>query len=318
MAQQWQTPAVLKADSVENISETVHRLTFIYGTRRYLKKMESEEHIRLETAIHAVLLEHGVRIAALLPTCSGERWAENDGQLYVLSDELDGVITKEVQPCEAILYGYELAKLHQAMLFLENGGQYPEMNLAQQLEKRAIPRTLEAAEENNSREAIEQLVSEMTSSWFPTLELIPKQLIHRDAHPGNMILAEDGTVGFLDFEISVSGIRLFDVCYFCTSQWIGEYSKQKSANSWISLVTKLRQGYEKLSPLSNLEKSSAFFVMCAIQMIFISFWHGRKRPDLLETNLEALLGLLRNRSNIDLVFGIGQDSDIRQINHKGK
>ena len=302
---QWQTPIVTLVDSVNTNQEKVQRLTFIDGTHRFLKKMASAHRIRLELSIHKVLLEYGVRIAPLLPTYCGERWAEHDGHLYVLAEELAGAVITKVQPRDAFLFGQGLAQLHQAMAVLEDGGQYPRMNLAQQLEEWAFPITMEAIEKDRNRDAIKKLVSEMKVVWFPILELIPKQLIHRDTHPGNMIMGEDGKVGFLDFDISQSGIRLLDICYFCTSQWISDYSLQKYADSWINLLTEFRRGYEEISLLSDLEQASAFFVMCAIQMIFISFWHEKKRPDLVETNLETLIGLLQNRASIKLAFGIG-------------
>lgn len=303
VTQQWHTPFVTGvAESAETHPEKVRRLTLIDGTRRYLKRMESIDGIRSEANLHDAMLTFGVRTAAPLPTRSGERWAERGGHLFVLTEELAGVVINEVQPREALLFGHELAKLHQAMAVLEDRVKVPGMNLAQQLEEWAIPRVLEAAEKNGERDAIEKLAAEMTSGWFPLLEQIPKQLIHRDAHPGNMVMAEDGTVGFLDFEISVSGLRLFDICYFCTSQWIREYTTHKFADPWLNLVTAFRQGYEEISPLSRLERTSAFCVMCAIQMIFISYFHGADRPDLAGTNLEALLGLIRNRRGIELVF----------------
>lgn len=268
----------------------------------------SKDNIQRVLSIHDVLLQHGVRIAELLQTEKGERWADKNGELYVLSNELEGRVISELIPELGECYGQNLAVLHEALksIILEN--QYPDMDLVQQLSKWAIPQTTEAAKQIGRNGELSNFTDLMTSIGFPHFTRLPKQLIHRDPHPGNMLFVEDGTIGFLDFDISLNGIRLYDLCYLCTSQWMTAFSDPKKQIIWFELIRQLRQGYEKVVTLLEEERISAFFVMCAIQMIFIAFWQDQKRTDLTEMNLKALFELIKNQSKIDNAFRLDEET----------
>ena len=45
---------------------------------------------------------------------------------------------------------------------------------------------------------------------------LPKQLIHRDPNPSNILFDNGIVTGFIDFDLSEINIRLWDVCYCAT------------------------------------------------------------------------------------------------------
>lgn len=47
--------------------------------------------------------------------------------------------------------------------------------------------------------------------------LLPKQLIHRDPNPSNIIVDYGEITGFLDFELTERNVRIFDPCYAATA-----------------------------------------------------------------------------------------------------
>lgn len=46
-----------------------------------------------------------------------------------------------------------------------------------------------------------------------SLQELPRHLIHRDAHTGNMLFEDTGFVGWVDFDHLETNFRIFDVCY---------------------------------------------------------------------------------------------------------
>jgi Ser/Thr protein kinase RdoA (MazF antagonist) len=304
VAQQWPIPDILGVEAAAGREGKVNRLHLADGSRRYLKRLPSEDRANLETEIYGNLQRAGVRTSVPFITNSGRSWAMCGEHPYMLTEELPGVVQDEVQPEEGIVYGRELAKLHNGLAALDNQIPYPDMDLGEQLTGWAIPGALSVAGEIPALTAsLNELASDMSNAWFPDLlPYLPKQPIHRDPHPGNMVLTEDGSIGFLDFEISVRGVRLFDICYFCTSQWIREYSPNKEAGPWLGLVEGVRKGYEQISPLSEEERKSVYYVMCSIQLIFAAFFQSIHKPEAALMNLDALLGLMRHRSGIERIF----------------
>lgn len=302
VSQLWEFPPIDKIEDIGGSSTKIQRLQFSDGEIRFFKRMDSKEKIQRVLSIHDVLLEHGVRSAEVLRTENNERWAEKDGALYILFNEVKGRVISELVPELGVSYGKSLAVLHKALQSINVDHSYPDMDLVQQLSEWAIPQTLEAAKEMGRREELTYFTNLMILTGFPILSRLPKQLIHRDPHPGNMLFADDRSIRFLDFDISVYGIRLFDLCYLCTSQWINVFSDPKSRKTWFELILQIRQGYEMQETLLEEERISAIFIMCAIQMIFIAFWQDQKRTDLTELNLNALFELIKNRNEIDEAF----------------
>jgi len=299
--QQWKTPAIEKAEWVSDSNTNVRRLIFVDGSMMYLKKMNSEESILRVLNIYDALHHHGVRIPKIFVAGSGKRWAVNEGELFMLYNELKGTVNNELNLQNGALYGQGLAMLHEALRHIDPE-KHSHMDLVQQLSDWAIPQTKESAEQLGMKDELCQLVDLMTETQLSRIDQLPRQLIHRDPHPGNMVYGEDGVVGFLDFDISVTATRLFDLCYLCTSQWMTAYSKPHEQIKWVELIRELRKGYERVITLISPERTSAFFVMCSIQMIFVSYWHSQKKDEMSKENLKALIELIRLKSSIDDAF----------------
>jgi Ser/Thr protein kinase RdoA (MazF antagonist) len=57
---------------------------------------------------------------------------------------------------------------------------------------------------------------ERGASIAATLRGLPEQLIHRDCHPGNVLVDGTRVIGFIDCDHLCIGPRLFDVACFDT------------------------------------------------------------------------------------------------------
>lgn len=71
--------------------------------------------------------------------------------------------------------------------------------------------------------------------FAPIYEDLPKHMIHRDFHPGNVLFKDDRLSGIVDFELTVKGIRIFDPCYLATSILVSCIDDKKKLDQWPSI-----------------------------------------------------------------------------------
>jgi Ser/Thr protein kinase RdoA (MazF antagonist) len=72
-------------------------------------------------------------------------------------------------------------------------------------------------------------------------------MIHRDAHPSNMLFDGGELTGFLDFEMVTRGLRVFDVCYCGSALLAGGFDEVEKRKQWPELFHSLLQtAYPKL------------------------------------------------------------------------
>ena len=92
--------------------------------------------------------------------------------------------------------------------------------------------------------AIEQIWRDARSELEPIYKELPRQLIHRDAHPSNMLFSAGRLTGLLDFELVRRGPRIFDLCYCASSLLVDGFEDCEKGQKWPSLFRSLVRGYE--------------------------------------------------------------------------
>ena len=117
------------------------------------------------------------------------------------------------------------------------------------------------------------------SALYPTL---PRQIIHRDPNPGNIICADD-CWGFIDFELSERNARVYDPCYAATavlSETFGEDNDR-----WLDIFRDILWGYDSVVHLTDAERSAIPYIILANQFICVAwFAEQNKYAELFETN----------------------------------
>ena len=129
------------------------------------------------------------------------------------------------------------------------------------------------------------------ADYYPAL---PKQLIHRDAHPGNMLFQDGKLTGWLDFEIMLRGPRLFDLGYCATSLWVSGMDDPAKHQTWFSLLAALVEGYESVSPLEPVEHQALKTILLSVEVIIIAFFARLDHPVAVNHNVQALVWLYHN------------------------
>ena len=128
---------------------------------------------------------------------------------------------------------------------------------------------------------------------------LPRQIIHRDPNPTNIMFKNVEVTGFIDFEISERNVRIFDPCYCATGILSETNNIDESFEKWIEIKDGIFEGYDSICQLSDMEKLSIPYIIYSIQMIFIAWLNGKEEyKQLAIKNRNMLLKLYRYYSKM--------------------
>ena len=256
----------------------------------YLKQKSSVDEVNREIYVHRKLLESNVPISTPMKGRNQQFYLEYDGKIYCLYESLQGSPVGNVQNIQqAFAMGEAISQLHKGLrLCSEVELNASRMDIASQLTNWAMPATLEL--EPRTVEIIEYV----ETNFIPITDALPQQLIHRDAHPNNMLFHKGRLSGFIDFDLTTYGIRIFDLCYCSTAILMQDFNDQGKRAQWLDLFSELMRGYQSGIQLTEQEKNALFPVLLSIQLIFIAYFRDID-VSISKINVDGLLWLYDHR-----------------------
>ena len=129
---------------------------------------------------------------------------------------------------------------------------------------------------------------------------LQKQLIHRDVYLGNFLFEEKEFSGYIDFDLSQSNIRIFDICYFLLGLLLREGANTVEEEFWFQAVRLVVDGYESLIPLSEVERASIPCVMKNIELLFVAYFSREKDEKLAQDAALIFQFVSKNENKIRL------------------
>lgn len=135
---------------------------------------------------------------------------------------------------------------------------------------------------------------------------LPDQLIHRDVHFGNFLFSDGKFSGYIDFDLSQTNIRIFDVCYFLLGLLVEE-ENQMSEKKWLNTVKDTIAGYNSVMPLTKAEYYAIPYVMQCIEILFIAYSLGVNDDECLQSSKELYNMILRNEKELISLFSVNSD-----------
>ncbi|MBN2222876.1 MAG: phosphotransferase, partial [Vallitaleaceae bacterium] len=117
-------------------------------------------------------------------------------------------------------------------------------------------------------------VDETIQELEQVYSVLPKQLIHRDVHLGNFLFEGQAFSGYVDFDLSQSNIRIFDLCYFLLGILCEESKFGINTERWFDIVKQVIGGYHSILPLNQEEQRSIACVMKSIELLFVAYFLG--------------------------------------------
>jgi len=231
-----------------------------------------KNHIEVSKAIESV----GLCAAIPVETSDGQDYIQ-DGELYFyLTKRLPGtqLVAHRFSGGDGRFVGEIIGQLHLALRKIE----YPvsEADLLSTVRDWALP---EAKAVLNLPDVFCKEYLESFSDLYPNL---PRQIIHRDPNPGNIICADDQW-GFIDFDLSERNVRIFDPCYAATAVLSETFDRNNE--KWLETYRDIVCGYDSVAHLTESECKAIPYIILANQFVCVAWFAGQdKYAEIFETN----------------------------------
>ena len=273
-------PVTVQADPTPTVGVggTVQsKSTWYVGDDCILKSSQNISGLKTHIAVSRKLLQNGLKSSVPIKT--------NDGQDFILVDERAFVLLTRISgnmllPAErysegkrtdiAKKYGRAIGQLHLVLNEVDLEMEVNNSHLLDTVKNWAMPECKKVLEQWGCP-LPDNFYSEFTNQFEPIFDKLPKQVIHRDANPSNMLVDDGEVTGFIDFEISERNIRLFDPCYCATGILSEAQDLENGYEQWPEIVKGVLKGYHQICPLTAEEVKAIPYVIYAIQMIFIAW-----------------------------------------------
>jgi len=236
----------------------------------YKSAWDVEDRYILKRGGDPAMLEKSVILSELLaargllvPAFTGGP-VEADGAYYVLMKKMPG---KHIDPYKdkpyenGVMLGRLVAELHAALHEIPGDFDCPDADYMQQLEEYIVPEV-----------HVPKKVLAYVRAFGPIYKALPRQLIHRDVHTGNMLFEDGAFTGWLDFDNAERNARLHDLCYLGSTMLVGNHRRRRRRKLWQEIFRGVLQGYDGISPLTRREREAVPYMFVYIEVLFAAFF----------------------------------------------
>ena len=231
-----------------------------------------KKHIEVSKALHSI----GLLSAVPVPTTDGVEFI-SDGEVYFyLTRRLPGaqMVAQRFGEGNGRFVGEIIGQLHLALSRIEDC--VSEADLLATVRDWALPKAKVAL---NLSDAFCKEYLDTFANLYPNL---PRQIIHRDPNPGNIICSHDQW-GFIDFELAERNARIYDPCYAATAV-LSETFRQEN-DKWLRIYRDIICGYDSVAHLTDEERKAIPYVILANQFVCVAWFAGQdKYAEIFETN----------------------------------
>ena len=274
------------------------RVETVAGERFVLKRNAGWEEPVAAARVLARLAELGLPVPVPLPTRDGAPVVRDGSAWACLSRYLPGEeVTDHYGPgaeARAAAFGEAIARLHQALAACDALGPSRTFGLTEEL-RGPIQDLLRSEAAAGLWPRVAELHAALTEALAVVEPQLPAQIIHRDAHPGNLLFDGERVCGYLDFDLVVRCVRVYDLAYCSTAILSGDADDGARRQQWLGLVQALVDGYERVQPLTPVERRALCPVQLFIQLDFAAFHTKRGRPRPAAASCDAALWIDRRR-----------------------
>ena len=248
-----------------------------YVGEKYVLKYTSDlgklkKHIEVSKALHSI----GLLSAVPVPATNGAEYI-SDGEVYFyLTRRLPGVqmVSNKFGEGDGRFVGEIIGQLHLALSGLDDC--VSEADLLGTVRDWALPKAKAAL---NLSDAFCKEYLDAFAALYPEL---PRQIIHRDPNPGNIICGKDQW-GFIDFELAERNARIYDPCYAATAVLSETFGQEN--DKWLGIYRDIICGYDSVSHLTDHERKAIPYIILANQFVCVAwFSDGNKYAEIFETN----------------------------------
>jgi len=269
----------LEEEKLEDIvfedTGNIHESACYVGSEYVVKYSANLGKVETNLTLSNAMTQTGLLAAAPVHTLEGAEYVQ-DGELYFyVTKRIQG---KQLMAGKMYLKDYETKARYigevigQLDLALEKVDVLvDDANLYDSVTDWAIPKLKGKLEVSN------KVYTDYEETFKLLYPKLPKQVIHRDPNPGNIILSGE-QCGFIDFELSERNVRIFDPCYAATAilseTFTGEEEKLKQ---WVEIAKEILIGYDSVVALSEEEKQAVPYVILSNQLISTAWFSEQEK-----------------------------------------
>ena len=246
------------------------------------------KHIEVSKALESI----GLLSAVPVLTDRGEEYIQ-DGELYFyLTRRLPGkqLASHRFADGDGRFVGEIIGQLHLALAKIEDC--VSEADLLATVRDWALPKAKAALK------LCDAFCQEYLDTFTELYPKLPRQIIHRDPNPGNIICADE-TWGFIDFELSERNARIYDPCYAATAVLSETFGGDNE--KWLDIFHDILTGYDSVAKLTEEEKKAIPYVILANQFVCVAWFAEQdKYAEILETNKKMTVWLLENIEKLSI------------------
>lgn len=290
------------ADIVYEDTGNVSESAFYVGENYILKYTANLGNVKKAVDLSEALTNVGLVTSKVVKTTTGADYIEEEGLYYYVTDKIQGERIRASKLYSDDYYknarfiGEIIGHLSLALEKVETI--VDDNNLLTTVKDWALP-TL-ADKLNVHREFQERFITKL-SNMYPSL---PKQIIHRDPNPGNMIIADDKW-GFIDFYLSERNVRIYDPCYAATAILSESFEavNVEKLTKWISIYQEIMIGFDSVVNLSEIEKEAIPYIVLANQFIATAYFSDNdKYTEIYEVNVKMTEWIIDNFDKLEILF----------------
>ncbi len=303
----WDIPKDLPINDVKIVDGTKTANNVWQVGSDYILKTGDRAIIHRNARIAKALEAQGFAAAVPVPTKKGGDLTEDQNN-FVLIRRIKGEPLSKAERFGAdcgdfgFKYGQSIARLHKALMAVEEDIQPFEQNLFAHVAEWALPNVQKQNIQWNMG-VPDSFFEEYIRDFGALFEKLPKQLIHRDPNPCNILFCGGDVSGFTDFDLSERNVRLWDPCYCATGILSEQRNVENAYDKFLVILDAILHGYDSVNPLTAEEKQAVYYVICSIQMICVACFESiNEYKDLARTNREMLVYIIDQKDRINNIF----------------
>ena len=253
----WDLPSVRSVERLDG-QDHVFRVQTA-GQAMILKDVGAKSHGRQHLELIQGVLDHlasrGVPVAIPIRSRSGLIAVQSSGRHFQLLEYIEAGGYPEDSELGGEVYrqvGAAIADLHEALASYEDADL---RKIRREDMARGVVASLSLLRENlfgHQAAIVGRVEQERGAEMARALSGLPEQLIHRDCHPGNVLVDGMRVVGFIDCDHFCIGPPSFDLATYAVNRvkWTRDESLR---DAWLRDLPHLLEGYRARRGLSDRE-----------------------------------------------------------------
>jgi Ser/Thr protein kinase RdoA (MazF antagonist) len=231
------------------------------GGRYILKYNVNKDELKKSIKLSQLLTGEGIPVSRYIPATNGA-YTDPDGE-YCLMEKLAGEHADFYDsPTLAAELGRELARLHAALARIEPEIECVDYNSVEEWNNYIKP---------NLAHVDEGLIMRVEAKLLELYPKLPRQLIHRDVHLGNVLFVDGRLSGWLDFDLGQRNARIFDIAYLLSGLLAGRLYESDKINIWRGIYRDMLNGYNEINFVTDTEYAALPVIIAYVNLLFTVF-----------------------------------------------